>query len=303
MHGVDLHTHSNISDGTLSPQQLVEAAAASFIHTLALTDHDTMDGLELAREVAKDHAIKIISGVEISSQWSRPATKKNYGVHIVALDIKILSHYNRLWNSKTDSCWTLKRICELLIPLIGEDIYPDVVAKVDNIPDRVTRTHIAKTLVEKGIVTRPQQAFDKYIKEGKKAYVKFDGLGLEETIQVIHASGGYAVLAHPTRYDLSATNIRYLIEIFAKFGGDAVELPPAADPASTRQMVDRMIAEHGLKVSVGSDYHGDNMPWIKLGIFQQLKKGKLASGRVLNRLEISIFNKWWSSIVLNIAVK
>jgi len=276
MHGVDLHTHSNISDGTLSPQQLVEAAANKFIHTLALTDHDTMDGLVLAEEAAKNHEIKIISGVEISSQWSRPATKKNYGVHIVALNVQNPEPLQKALNQqKIIRAERSKQICDLLVPLIGQDIYADVIAKVDNIPDRVTRTHIAKTLVEKGIVTRPQQAFDKYIKEGKKAYVKFDGLGLEETIQVIHDSGGFAVLAHPTRYDLSATNIRYLIEIFAKFGGDAVELPPAIDPSSTRQMVDRMIAEQGLKVSIGSDFHGDHMPWIKLGNVPSLKPGQV----------------------------
>mgnify|MGYP003479323382 FL=1 len=276
MHGVDLHTHSNISDGTFSPQQLVEAAVEKLIHTLALTDHDTMDGLVLAEEAAKNHEIKIISGVEISSQWSRPATKKNYGVHIVALNIQKPEPLQKALNQqKKIRAERSKQICDLLLPLIGEDIYADVLTKVDNIPDRVTRTHIAKTLVEKGIVTRPQQAFDKYIKEGKKAYVKFDGLGLEETIQVIHASGGFAVLAHPTKYDLSATNIRYLIEIFAKFGGDAVELPPAIEPSSTRQMVDRMIAEHGLKVSIGSDFHGDHMPWIKLGNVPSLKPGQI----------------------------
>ncbi|WP_286713928.1 PHP domain-containing protein [Acinetobacter sp. UBA2581] len=276
MHGVDLHTHSNISDGTLSPRQLVEAAADKLIHTLALTDHDTMDGLVLAEEAAKNHEIKIISGVEISSQWSRPATKKNYGVHIVALNVQNPEPLQKALNQqKIIRAERSKQICDLLVPLIGQNIYADVIAKVDNIPDRVTRTHIAKTLVEKGIVTRPQQAFDKYIKEGKKAYVKFDGLGLEETIQVIHDSGGFAVLAHPTRYDLSATNIRYLIEIFAKFGGDAVELPPAIDPSSTRQMVDRMIAEQGLKVSIGSDFHGDNMPWVKLGQVPSLKPGQI----------------------------
>lgn len=276
MHGVDLHTHSNISDGTLSPQQLVEAAAEKLIHTLALTDHDTMDGLVLAEEAAKNHEIKIISGVEISSQWSRPATKKNYGVHIVALNVQNPEPLQKALNQqKIIRAERSKQICDLLVPLIGQNIYADVIAKVDNIPDRITRTHIAKTLVEKGIVTRPQQAFDKYIKEGKKAYVKFDGLGLEETIQVIHDSGGFAVLAHPTRYDLSATNIRYLIEIFAKFGGDAVELPPAIDPSSTRQMVDRMIAEQGLKVSIGSDFHGDNMPWVKLGQVPSLKPGQI----------------------------
>ena len=276
MHGVDLHTHSNISDGTLTPQQLVEAAVEKSVHTLALTDHDTMDGLELAQEAAKNHEIKIISGVEISSQWSRPATKKNYGVHIVALNVQNPEPLQKALNQqKKIRAERSKQICDLLIPLIGQDIYADVLVKVDNIPDRVTRTHIAKTLVEKGIVTRPQQAFDKYIKEGKKAYVKFDGLSLEDTVQVIHESGGFAVLAHPTKYDLSATNIRYLIEIFAKFGGDAVELPPAVDPSSTRQMVDRMIAEHRLKVSIGSDFHGDHMPWIRLGNVPSLKPGQV----------------------------
>lgn len=276
MHGVDLHTHSNISDGTFSPQQLVEAAVEKLVHTLALTDHDTMDGLALAEEAAKNHEIKIISGVEISSQWSRPATKKNYGVHIVALNMQNPEPLQKALNQqKKIRAERSKQICDLLTPLIGEDIYADVLAKVDNIPDRVTRTHIAKTLVEKGIVTRAQQAFDKYIKEGKKAYVKFDGLSLEDTIQVIHESGGFAVLAHPTKYDLSATNIRYLIEIFAKFGGDAVELPPAIEPSSTRQMVDRMIAEYDLKVSIGSDFHGDHMPWIKLGNVPSLKPGQV----------------------------
>lgn len=276
MHGVDLHTHSNISDGTFSPQQLVEAAVEKLVHTLALTDHDTMDGLALAEEAAKNHEIKIISGVEISSQWSRPATKKNYGVHIVALNMQNPEPLQKALNQqKKIRAERSKQICDLLTPLIGGDIYADVLTKVDNIPDRVTRTHIAKTLVEKGIVTRAQQAFDKYIKEGKKAYVKFDGLSLEDTIQVIHESGGFAILAHPTKYDLSATNIRYLIEIFAKFGGDAVELPPAIEPSSTRQMVDRMIAEYDLKVSIGSDFHGDHMPWIKLGNVPSLKPGQI----------------------------
>lgn len=276
MQGIDLHTHSNISDGTLSPAALVLAAKEKGIHTLALTDHDTMDGLALAEQEAKQHDMKIISGVEISSQWSRPATKKSYGVHIVALNMQNPAPLQEmLQQQQIIRATRAKQICDLLIPLIGEDIYTDVLAKVDHVPDRVTRTHIAKTLVEKKYVTRAPQAFDKYIKEGKKAYVKFDGIGLEETINIIHQSGGFAVLAHPTRYDLSATNIRYLIEIFAKFGGDAVELPPAVDPSSTRQMVDRMIAEYQLKVSVGSDFHGDHMPWIRLGQIPRLKEGQV----------------------------
>lgn len=276
MQGVDLHTHSNISDGTLSPELLVHAALEKGIHTLALTDHDSMDGLILAENIAKNQPIQIISGVEISSQWSRPSTHKSYGVHIVALNmqnpaplLKVLEEQKRIRAERS------KQICDLLIPLIGMDIYPDVIAQVDGLADRVTRTHIAKSLVAQGVVSRPQQAFDKYIKEGKKAYVKFDGLGLKETIQVIHESEGYAVLAHPTRYDLSATNVRYLIELFAQCGGDAIELPPAIEPVSTRQMVDRMIEQFNLKVSVGSDFHGDNMPWIKLGNIPKVKEGQV----------------------------
>lgn len=276
MQGVDLHTHSNISDGTLSPEQLVRAANEVGIHTLALTDHDTMDGLIQAEEIAKELGIQLISGVEISSQWSRPATNKTYGVHIVALNMQNPAPLLVLLEQqKQIRAIRAKQICDLLIPLIGEDIYADVIAKVDNIPDRVTRTHIARSLMEKGYVGRVQQAFDKYIKEGKKAYVKFDGLGLEDTIRVIHESGGYAVLAHPTRYDLSATNVRYLIEIFAQFGGDAIELPPVIEQLGTRQMVDRMIAEFNLKISVGSDFHGDNMPWIKLGNIPRIKDGQV----------------------------
>ncbi len=275
MFGVDLHTHSFISDGTLSPEQLVQAALDLKIHTLALTDHDTMDGLVLARKHAQDYDIWIISGVEISSQWSRPNTQKSYGVHIVALNMQDEAPIKTmLEKQKKVRAERAKLICELLEKCIGFDIYPEVLAKVDGFPDRVTRTHIAKTLVEKNIVSRPQQAFDRFLKEGKKAFVKFDGIGLKETIEVIHASQGFAVLAHPTRYDLSATNIRYLIELFAECGGDAVELPSSSEPLSTRQMVDRMIQQFDLAVSIGSDFHGENMPWIKLGNTPKVNEGQ-----------------------------
>lgn len=275
MFGVDLHTHTLISDGTFSPEQLVQAAVDLKIQILAVTDHDTMDGLERAQNYAQDHDIQIISGVEVSSQWSRPNTKKSYGVHIVALNMQDEAPIRAmLENQKKIRAERAKVICQLLEKCIDFDIYPDVIAQVDGEADRVTRTHIAKALVEKNIVSRPQQAFDRFLKEGKKAFVKFEGVGLKETIEIIHASGGLAVLAHPTRYDLSATNVRYLIELFAESGGDAVELPPSIEPASTRQMVDRMIQQFNLAVSIGSDFHGDNMPWIKLGQTPRVNDGQ-----------------------------
>ncbi|WP_326518718.1 PHP domain-containing protein [Acinetobacter sp. CAAS 2-6] len=266
MQGVDLHTHSNISDGTLSPAALVESAVAHGIHTLALTDHDSMDGVLLAQQAAQSQPLDIITGVEISSQWSRPATQKSYGVHIVALNMQNPEPlYDALAKQKQIRAQRAEQICALLQPLIGRQIYDEVLALADFQADHITRTHIAKVLVNQQIVSRPQQAFDRFLKEGKKAFVRFDGLSLPETVQVIQQSRGFAVLAHPTRYDLSATNVRYLIELFAQAGGHAVELPPGIDPLSTRQMIDRMIAQYQLKVSVGSDFHGENMPWIRLG--------------------------------------
>ena len=148
MQGVDLHTHSNISDGTLSPEQLVHAAVEKGIHTLALTDHDTMDGLKLAEKVALNLPLNIISGVEISSQWSRPATQKSYGVHIVALNMQNPEPLQVLLEQqKQIRAIRAKQICDLLIPLIGQDIYADVIAKVEGIADRITRTHIALSLI------------------------------------------------------------------------------------------------------------------------------------------------------------
>lgn len=276
MIGVDLHTHSNISDGSLSPELLVQSAYEKKIHMLALTDHDSMDGLLRARAEAAGFDIRIISGVEISSQWSRPSTKKSYGVHIVALNMQnpapleqLLAEQQRIRAARA------LEICERLTPLIGQDILQEVLAQVDGVPDRITRSHIAKTLVQLGVVKQAQRAFDLYLKEGKKAYVRFEGPSLADTIAIIHQSQGFAVLAHPTRYGLSATNTRFLIELFAQHGGDAVELPARSETPSSRQMIDRMIAQYQLKVSVGSDYHGDYMPWVQLGNVPQLKEGQV----------------------------
>lgn len=266
MKGIDLHTHSNISDGALSPEALVHAAKTADIHTLALTDHDAMDGLQRAQHKAKELSIQLISGAEISSQWSRPATKKNYGVHIVALNMQKPKYLEEvLTQQKQIRAQRAQQICEKLEKILNHDFYPDVLEKVEGYSDRITRSHIAQVLVERRVVTRLQQAFDRFLKEGKPAFVANEWIGLKETIDAIHEADGFAILAHPTRYNLSATNVRYLIELFAQLGGDALELPPRTDSLSTRAMIDRLVKAHDLKVSIGSDFHGEHMPWLKLG--------------------------------------
>lgn len=276
MQGIDLHTHSNISDGVLTPEMLVQRAADLGVRTLALTDHDSMDGIVRAQQVAITHDIQLISGVEISSQWSRPSTNKKHGVHIVALNIQDVEPLDvALCMQQQVRADRAQEICEKLKKTLKHDFYPEILQRVDGYADRITRNHIAQALLENRVVSRMQQAFDRFLKEGKPAYVALNWIPLAECIAVIQRAGGVAVLAHPSKYGLSATNVRYLFELFHQYGGDAVELPPPAEPASTRQMIDRLIAQYDFKVSVGSDFHGDHMPWAKLGRTPELKSGQV----------------------------
>ncbi|MBF7689048.1 PHP domain-containing protein [Acinetobacter rathckeae] len=276
MQGIDLHTHSNISDGALSPEALVEKAAHLGVHTLALTDHDSMDGVQRAIDASTEHDIKIITGVEISSQWSRPSTNKKYGVHIVALNMQHVECLEVvLCTQKRVRAERAQLICEKLEKVLKHDFYSEVLSRVDGQADHITRNHIAQALLENRVVNRLQQAFDRFLKEGKPAYVGLNWIDLAQTIQTIHEAKGIAILAHPTRYGLSATNIRYLMALFHQLGGDAVELPPRTETASTRQMIDRLITQYGFDVSIGSDFHGDHMPWAKLGQTPVLKDGQV----------------------------
>ena len=275
MIGVDLHTHSYFSDGELSPSDLLTLAKERDIHTLALTDHDTMDGNSIAAQIAQELGIRLINGVEISSLWNRPSTKKTYSVHIVALNMQNLAPMQTLLEQqKKHRAERALQICEKLHHILKTDFLPEIREMVDGHDDRITRSHIAKVLVKNRVVNRLQQAFDQFLKEGKRAYVPFIGVSMEDAIKIIHESKGFAVLAHPTKYDLSATNVRYMIELFASLGGDAVELPPPSETASTRQMVDRLVLQHQLDVSIGSDFHGAHMPWLHLGRTPSLKEGQ-----------------------------
>lgn len=266
MQGIDLHTHSTISDGSFTPEELVMLATEKQIHTLALTDHDSMDGIQRASIVAKQQQICLISGVEISTQWQRASTKKCYGVHIVALNMQNVEPLEYiLQQQKYIRAERAKQICYKLSKITAYDAWEDALQLANGHPDHITRSHIAQALYNKGLVSRIQHAFDRYLKQGKPAYIPCEWVSFQQVIQTIHQSQGFAILAHPCDYDLSATNLRFLIELFAQCGGDAVELSPSSKPLSTRQMLDRCIAQHQLKVSIGSDFHGDHMPWRKLG--------------------------------------
>ena len=275
MQRMDLHTHSHFSDGTLSPHALVEHAALNQVELLALTDHDTLDGLPQARQAATQFGLTLIDGVEISSQWNKPHKSAAMGVHIVALAPKLLAPLEELLVTQQQIRATRAReICQKLEQIIKKDPWPEVVQMAEQRPEGVTRSHIASWLVKHNIVTRQQQAFDLYLKPGKRAFVPLAWASFEQVLQAIQASGGQSVLAHPTRYGLSATHLRYLIGLFKSHGGHAVELPSNHEPPAMRLMMDQLILKHDLSVSVASDFHGPNMPWLKIGQVPEVKLGQ-----------------------------
>ncbi|MBZ1392183.1 PHP domain-containing protein [Psychrobacter pacificensis] len=270
----DLHCHSTCSDGTYAPTEVVKRAHAAGINVLALTDHDTLVGIDEAREAANAYDIQLINGVEISCEHTLSGgygknKSTNKIIHVLGLDFtdreKMHATLQQLQDSRaTRGQRIIKKLSELL-DIDFVELWQAVLDKAGGNAQAVGRAHIGQVLFERGEVKTVQKAFDKYLADNKPAYVAIEALTMQHGIELIHACGGRAVLAHPTRYQLSATRVRKLIGEFAQLGGDACELPATSEPISTRRMVDRSIAEHNLVTSIGSDFHGSNMPWRCLG--------------------------------------
>ncbi|WP_299187243.1 PHP domain-containing protein [uncultured Psychrobacter sp.] len=276
---IDLHCHSTCSDGTYAPADVVQRAHAAGVDVLALTDHDTLLGIDEARATATTYGMTLINGVEISCEHTLSGgygknKSTNKIIHIVGLDFTDLDKMHATLQQLQDSRATRgQRITKKLSELLGidyDELWQAILDKAGGNPQGVGRAHIGQVLFERGDVKTVQKAFDKYLADNKPAYVAIDALSMAEGIELIHACGGKAVLAHPTRYQLSATRVRKLIAEFAALGGDACELPATSEPISTRRMVDRSIAEHGLATSIGSDFHGSNMPWRRIGDVPEL---------------------------------
>lgn len=271
---IDLHCHSTCSDGTYAPAEVVQRAHAAGVDVLALTDHDTLLGIDDARATATACGMTLINGVEISCEHTLNGgygknKSTNKIIHVLGLDFTDREKMHATLQQLQDSRATRgQRITEKLSELLDinyDELWQAVLDKASGNPQAVGRAHIGQVLFERGEVKTVQKAFDKYLADNKPAYVAIEALTMQHGIELIHACGGKAVLAHPTRYQLSATRVRKLIEEFAQLGGDACELPANSEPISTRRMVDRSIAEHELVTSIGSDFHGSNMPWRRIG--------------------------------------
>ncbi|MDD5241865.1 MAG: PHP domain-containing protein [Sulfuricella sp.] len=265
---IDLHSHSTISDGLLTPTELVGRAAAQGVNVLALTDHDDVAGLDEARAAAQAVGITLINGVEISVTWN------NRSVHIVGL--RIDPTYGPLCDGlaaiRTGRGERAKLIAAELDKAGIAGSLEGAYAYAAN-PGIISRTHFARFLVEKGVAKDPRTVFKKYLVKGKPGYVTHRWADLADAVGWILASGGIAVLAHPGRYDLGRTNLHNLIADFKEAGGEALEVVTGSHTADQFAQFARYAEEFDLLASCGSDFHGQSESYMDFGRLPELPTG------------------------------
>jgi 3',5'-nucleoside bisphosphate phosphatase len=256
---IDLHTHSNCSDGSLTPAELVARAAAAGVEVLALTDHDTVAGLKEAEHSAGVLGLRLVPGVEISASWRAQA------IHVLGLWIDPASAPLRgvLATQGERRRLRMRKICARLgkLGLPGMEL----LAAVEAHPGLPTRAHLANAMVAGGHVNRADEAFRKYLGSGKAANVAAEWPALDVVVGWIRAAGGVATLAHPARYSLSAGARRQLLTDFVGAGGAALEVVTGANGAQHVEAVAALAVKYGLMGSVGSDFHDPQHTWNPLG--------------------------------------
>lgn len=262
---IDLHVHSNASDGTLSPSQVVDLASRQGLRAMALTDHDTLDGLEEALEAGKQYGIEVICGIEFSTSY------QGRDVHIVGLDLnpddvrfqEALKEFQLSRDRRNLAI--IKRLQEHGVSISWD-------AMMENFPDCVwTRAHFARYLMEQGYVSSIKEAFPRYIGDRAPCFVPREKVTPYQAIRLIQDNGGIAVLAHPMLYGLGLEQLRLLFSRLRDAGLDAVEVFYSTNSQEEERLSRQLARDFNLKLSGGSDFHGSNKPDIQLGC----GKGKL----------------------------
>jgi hypothetical protein len=247
----DLHNHSRFSDGLLSPTQLIELAARTGVDAIALTDHDTTDGLEEAARAAKQAGLVLVPGVEISVSWGDTT------LHVVGLAVDPESRVlaEGLKSIRDGRTGRAQRIADALARVGFANTFEGAYALAEN-KEMLSRTHFARHLVEQGRVKDIQAAFDKYLAKGKPAYVPHRWASLENAVSWIRAAGGIAVLAHPGRYNLKPMMRHEMLGDFKRLGGEAIEVITGSHRPEEYSLWQREALENGFLASRGADYHG-----------------------------------------------
>ncbi|HAM5221208.1 TPA: 5'-3' exoribonuclease [Escherichia coli] len=256
----DLHSHTTASDGCLTPEALVHRAVEMRVGTLAITDHDTTAAIAPAREEISRSglALNLIPGVEISTVW------ENHEIHIVGLNIGIT--HPLMCEFLAQQTERRNQRAQLIAERLEKAQIPGALEGAQRLAQggAVTRGHFARFLVECGKASSMADVFKKYLARGKTGYVPPQWCTIEQAIDVIHHSGGKAVLAHPGRYNLSAKWLKRLVAHFAEHHGDAMEVAQCQQSPNERTQLATLARQHHLWASQGSDFH-QPCPWIELG--------------------------------------
>ena len=258
----DLHCHSTASDGVLSPTEVVLRAHAQGVQVLALCDHDTVAGISEAASAATQCGMQLIHGVEVSTEW------EGKGIHIVGLNFDpqhpaLIDFLNQQKQLRQQRAFEIgEKLAKAGIP----NAYAGAAALANG---EVTRAHYARYLLQIGKVSNETQAFKRYLGAGKSCFVKAHWADIPSTIEILHAAGGVAVVAHPLRYNMSVRWIRKLLADFKNWGGEGMEVAGCGQTGEQRKNLARWAREHGVAGSVGSDFHFP-CGWVELGKGLQL---------------------------------
>ena len=265
LRNADLHCHSVISDGTLTPEELAQRARAQGVELWALTDHDEIGGQQRASAAAKAHGMMYVSGTEIS------VTFLGQTVHIVGLgfDVNNTQLIQGLSQTRSGRRERALEMSQSLAHVGIPDAYTGALQFVSN-PDLISRTHFARFLVESGMCKDTNEVFRKYLTEGKPGFIAHRWATLKDAVTWIVDAGGVAVIAHPARYRFTPNEEFALFTEFKGHGGQGVEVLTSSHSAQECLVYADRAQEFGLAASRGSDFHSPTESRTELGALPYL---------------------------------
>lgn len=265
----DLHCHSVVSDGTLTPEALAARASANGVELWALTDHDEIGGQHRAASAAKANGMKYLTGTEIS------VTFLNQTVHIVGLgfDADNQALKDGLHQTRGGREQRAMEMADGLAKVGIKDAFAGALKFVGN-PELISRTHFARFLVESGVCKETNEVFRKFLTEGKPGFVPHRWATLKDAVTWITQAGGMAVIAHPARYKFTPNEEFALFTEFKGHGGQGVEVVTGSHTPAEYLIYADTAREFGLAASRGSDFHSPDESHTELGTLPLLP-GKL----------------------------
>ncbi|MEF9943898.1 MAG: 3',5'-nucleoside bisphosphate phosphatase [Burkholderiaceae bacterium] len=257
---VDLHSHSNVSDGELAPTELVARAHAQGVELLALTDHDELAGLAPAAAAAAALNLPFVPGVEVSVTWGGTT------VHIVGLgvDANNAELQAGLVHVRSGRLRRAREMADQLAAVGVAGAFEGALAHAGNV-DMVSRTHFARYLVDTGVCRDVREVFNRYLSEGKPGFVTHRWASLAQAVGWIGGAGGVAVLAHPGRYKLNDLAMHELMSEFKTAGGTALEVSTSNHSRAQIETYALAARHFGLEASAGSDFHAPGESTAELG--------------------------------------